>query len=128
MDGYTTRKRGRKGLNICMRPLCKCGQRPKAINYYKNGRAYYRKLCEICLANGLYHGIPRWQRAGYKMKSQCEKCGHRSPHPEVFRVFHVDGNLDNCRPNNLKTICCNCAQILSKEGITWRQGDLVADY
>jgi hypothetical protein len=80
------------------------------------------------MANGLYYGIARWQRAGYRIKSQCEKCGHRSPHFEVFRVFHVDGNLDNCRPANLKTVCCNCAQVLGKEGVTWRQGDLIADY
>ena len=128
MDSYTKVKRGKKGLNICMRPICKCGQRPRAVNYYKNGKAYYRRLCEICMTHGVYHGLPRWQRAGYKIKSQCEKCGYRSPHLEVFRVFHVDGNLDNCRPSNLKTVCCNCAQILGKEGITWRQGDLVADY
>ena len=80
------------------------------------------------MAHGLGHRIPRWQRAGYRMKLQCEKCGHRSPHLEVFRVFHVDGNLDNCRPANLKTVCCNCAQVLGKEGVTWRQGDLIADY
>jgi hypothetical protein len=80
------------------------------------------------MANGLYHGIPRWYRAGYKIKSQCEKCGHRSPHREVFRVFHVDGNLNNCRPTNLKTICANCQRVLHKEGVKWRQGDLLADY
>jgi hypothetical protein len=40
----------------------------------------------------------------------------------------MDGNLDNCRLANLKTVCSNCAQVLSKDGITWRQGDLVADY
>jgi len=62
------------------------------------------------------------------MKSQCDKCGFRSPHKEVFRVFHVDGNLENCRISNLKTVCANCSQVLSKEGITWRQGDLIADY
>ena len=110
-----------------MRPLCKCGQRPRAVNYKKNDKTYYRKLCEVCLSHGLGHGIPRWVRAGYKIKSQCEKCGHRSPHREIFRVFHVDGNLDNCRPANLKTVCCNCAQILGKERVTWRQGDLIAD-
>lgn len=125
---YNQIKRERKGVNIYMRPLCKCGQRPKALNYYKNGKAYYRSLCEACMAHGLHHNIPRWQRAGYKIKGSCEKCGFRSPHFEIFRVFHIDGNLDNCRPTNLKTVCCNCAQILSKEGITWRQGDLVADY
>jgi len=76
----------------------------------------------------MYHGIPRWTRSGYKIKNQCDKCGFKSPHQEVFRVFHVDGNLDNCRATNLKTVCCNCTQLLSKEGIVWRQGDLVADY
>lgn len=80
------------------------------------------------MTNGLGFGIARWQRAGYRIKNQCDKCGFRSPHKEVFRVFHVDGNLDNCRHSNLKTVCCNCAQILGKEGVVWKQGDLVADY
>jgi predicted HNH restriction endonuclease len=43
-------------------------------------------------------------------------------------VFHIDGNLDNCRPSNLKTICANCQRILHKEGVKWRQGDLVPDF
>jgi hypothetical protein len=111
-----------------MRPLCKCGIRPRAINYKKQNKTYYRSLCEVCMANGLHHRIPRWQRAGYKMKSQCDRCGFRSPHSEVFRVFHVDGDLNNCRYGNLKTVCANCAITLGKDGITWKQGDLVADY
>lgn len=111
-----------------MRPLCKCGQRPRAVNYIKNRKTYYRSLCEICMAKGLYSGVPRWQRANYKMKFFCEKCGVKSPHREIFRVFHIDGDLNNCRHNNLKTICSNCAHILAKEGIQWKQGDLVADY
>lgn len=111
-----------------MRPLCKCGFRPRAINYKKNGRVYYRKLCEACLSGGLYKGIPRWKRAGYRPKSICERCGFKSVHPEVFSVFHVDGDLDNCRHSNLKTVCANCAKILGKDNITWKQGDLIADY
>ena len=88
-----------------MRPLCKtCVHRPRAINYYKQGRAYYRTLCEICLSHGAGAHIPRWQRAGYKPKPVCDKCGYRSQHIEVFRVFHVDENLNNCRPGNLKTV------------------------
>lgn len=110
-----------------MRPICKCGERPKAINYIKNGRTYYRKLCEVCMKNGLYHGIPRWKRAGYKINKSCDKCGFRSPYKEVFSVFHVDGDLNNCSFLNLKTVCANCQRILSREGITWRQGDLVPD-
>jgi len=114
---------------MIMRPLCKaCAQRPRALNYYKANKPYYRTLCEACLSHGPKAHMPRWQRAGYKPKNYCEKCGFKSPHPEVFRVFHIDGNLDNCRPTNLKTVCANCAQVLAKSGITWRQGDLVADY
>lgn len=111
-----------------MRPLCTCGLRPKAVNYKKNGKTYYRSLCEVCLHNGVYHGVPRWYRAGYRMQDFCDKCGFKSPHKEVFRVFHIDGNLDNCRRNNLKTVCANCRSILSKEGIRWKQGDLIADF
>jgi len=111
-----------------MRPLCKCGQRPKAVNYKKNNRVYYRSLCEVCLHGGLFSKIPRWKRAGYKLKNQCDKCGFKSPHLEIFRVFHIDGNLDNCRHSNLKTVCANCRSVLAKEGVAWRQGDLVADY
>jgi len=112
-----------------MRPLCrKCNLRPRAVNYKKDKKTYYRSLCEGCLTYGENYGVPRWYRSGYRMKSQCDKCGFRSPHKEVFRVFHVDGNLENCRISNLKTVCANCSQVLSKEGITWRQGDLIADY
>lgn len=124
---YNIGKREEKGVNIYMRPLCKCGLRPKAVNYKKNNKTYYRSLCEICMSNGLHYGIPRWFRAGYRIKSQCDRCGFRSPHKEIFRVFHIDGNLDNCRFSNLKTVCSNCSLMLAKEGITWRQGDLIAD-
>lgn len=110
-----------------MRPLCVCGYRPAAINYYKNGKAYYRKLCESCLKGGKFSTIPRWARAGYKVKLTCDKCGFKSQHKEVFNVFHVDGDLNNCRHTNLKTICANCARVLHKEGVKWRQGDLTPD-
>jgi hypothetical protein len=107
-----------------MRPLCHCGKHPVAINYYKDGHVFYRKLCGPC-----NRGVtaPRWQTSGYKLKNTCDKCGVKSPHTEVFNVFHVDGNLNNCRPINLKTICANCQRVLHKEGIRWRQGDLVPD-
>ena len=112
-----------------MRPLCKtCNLRPRAVNYKKEKKTYYRSMCEACLTNGSNAGIPRWYRAGYKQKDSCDKCGFKSQHKEVFRVFHVDGNLNNCRPTNLKTVCANCAQILSKTDINWKQGDLIADY
>ena len=107
-----------------MRPLCTCGRGPVAVNYYKNKKPYYRSQCGTCL-RGVKQA--RWQLAGYAMKNSCDKCGFRSPHKEVFGVFHVDGDLNNCRPANLKTVCSNCVRVLHKEGIRWRQGDLVPD-
>jgi hypothetical protein len=111
-----------------MRPLCTCGHRPAAINYKKNNKTYYRRLCGTCLRNGEGHGIPIWKQRGYEKKSVCEKCGFKSNHEEQFNVFHIDGDLKNCRPNNLKTICANCQRITQKEGIRWKQGDLRPDF
>ena len=111
-----------------MRPLCKCGERPRAINYIRNEKVYYRSLCEVCMKNGLHYGIPRWKRSGYKLKKVCDKCGFKSLYKEVFNVYHVDGDLNNCIISNLKTVCANCRSVLGKENIRWKQGDLIADY
>lgn len=110
-----------------MRPLCKtCGEKPCAINYYKNNQVYYRSKCDTC-ARSSKPRKPKWYQLGYRKKDYCEKCGYHSKHSIQFNVFHVDGNLNNCRPRNLKTICANCQRILHQEGISWRQGDLTPD-
>ena len=58
-----------------MRPLCACGQRPVAINYYKKGKPYYRSKGESCTRYGKpKHGIPKWKQAGYEQKNTCDKC------------------------------------------------------
>lgn len=111
-----------------MRKLCKkCQSRPVAINYYKNGVAFYRSRCDHCVQNRK-NGTPLWVIAGYKKKSACDKCGFKSPESRIFNVFHIDGNLTNCRFTNLKTICANCQRILHSDGVTWRQGDLTPDF
>jgi len=107
-----------------MRPLCSCGIRPVAVNYYKNNKPYYRSVCGTCL-RGVK--LPRWYTSGYRPKNTCDKCVFKSPHSEVFSVFHVDGDLNNCRLPNLKTVCANCSRVLHKEGIKWRQGSLTPD-
>lgn len=107
-----------------MRPLCSCGLRPVAVNYYKEGKPYYRSQCGVC-SRGVK--LPRWWTSGYRPKNMCDKCGFKSPHKEVFNVFHVDGDLNNCKNSNLKTVCANCQRVLHKEGVKWRQGDLVPD-
>jgi hypothetical protein len=114
-------------INTYMRSLCKtCGERPCAVNYYKEGRPFYRSKCDTCSRGGTAKK-PRWSQLGYHKKDACEKCGYRSKYPEQFNVFHIDGNLNNCRHTNLKTICANCQRILHKEGVRWRQGDLTPD-
>lgn len=111
-----------------MRKLCnKCLIRPTAINYYKEGKPFYRSQCDHC-SRGRKDGHTSWMKAGYKKKAACDKCGFTSKHSEVFNVFHVDGDLNNCRYNNLKTVCANCQRMLHKEGSRWKQGDLRPDF
>jgi hypothetical protein len=111
-----------------MRPLCKtCRRKPCGINYYKNSNPFYRSQCDSC-SRGARPKKPRWSQLGYKKKNFCEKCGFKSRHQEQFDVYHIDGDLDNSRVTNLKTVCANCQRILQKEGVQWRQGDLVADF
>jgi hypothetical protein len=110
-----------------MRKNCsKCGDRPVAVNYHKEGKTYYRSVCDHC-ARGYNSGHSLWQRSGYKKKPHCDKCGFKSNHTEIFEVIFVDDNPNNIRPNNLKTVCANCRQILAKEG-RWKQGDLRPDF
>lgn len=111
-----------------MRDLCKkCGQRPVAINYYKQGKPYYRSKCDHC-AKGRTKERPLWEKAGYKKKTICDRCGFTSKFLEQFNVYYVDGNLMNNRYTNLKSVCANCQRILYKLKLPWKQGDLKPDF
>ena len=119
-------KRAEKGR--LMRKLCKkCQQRPTAVNYHKDNRVFYRSICDHC-ARDRAAGTPLWALKGYAKKQSCDKCGVKSPYSEVFNVFHIDGNLTNCRFTNLKTVCANCQRTLQREGVKWCQGDLKPDF
>jgi len=111
-----------------MRDLCRsCKERPVAINYYRDGRAFYRSKCDHC-AKGRKQTRPLWALSGYKKKTECDKCGFKSKHDEQFNVYYIDGNPSNCRYSNLKTVCANCQRILHKLKLPWRQGDLKPDF
>ena len=114
-----------------VRPLCsKCKLRPSAFNYKRKGKIYYRSKCDQCIKEslGLKTGFKSsWEKAGYRKKSICEKCGFKSKHPAQMDVYHIDGNLKNASWNNLKTICANCGRIKAVEEIGWKQGSLIAD-
>lgn len=107
------------------RPMCEqCGQRPKAVNYYKNKKPYYRKKCEQCLKS--HKPVkPLWVDSGYKLKRVCEACGFKPVMRSQVTVFYIDGNLKNVSAKNLKTVCLNCNAELIKTG--WARGDLTPD-
>jgi hypothetical protein len=111
-----------------IRSLCKtCGERPVAVNYYKNGKPYYRSKCDHC-ARGSTVGITKWQLAGYKKKDTCDRCNYTGKYPEQFNVYYVDGDPSNCKYSNLKTVCANCQRILHKLKLPWTRGDLRPDF
>ena len=101
-----------------MRPLCICGQRPAAINYKKTIKHTIVRLCERCLRNGIITEFLSGSKRGYEKKGYLRKVQFTSKHEEQFNVFHIDGNLTNCRSTNLKTICANCQRIIQKEGLS----------
>jgi hypothetical protein len=111
-----------------MRDLCKiCQKRPVAINYYKEGKPFYRSKCDHC-ARGRKEGTPKWVNTGYKKKATCDRCGFSSKYSEQFDVYYADGNPSNCKYSNLKTVCANCQKILYKLKLSWRRGDLTPDF
>jgi hypothetical protein len=113
------------------RPICGiCGRKPAAINYKMHGKIYFRKRCDSCIRKkrNLPAPKPRWLLEGYKKKPHCEKCGFKARYKDQLFVYYVDGNLNNNSVLNLKTVCANCQYEIAREGLGWRQGDLVPDY
>jgi hypothetical protein len=114
-----------------LRPICKtCGKNFCAINYIRNNVTHYRSGCDECgrKKKKLKPRQARWQSSGYKKKTTCDLCGFKSVFPSQITVFHIDGNLDNCKLINLRSVCLNCVEVVKKKEVTWRRGDLEVDY
>ena len=113
-----------------MRPLCRvCERNAAAVNGYHNGRVYYRSRCNACIRRGrkLKPALPRWQQSGYKKKSACDRCGFQARHASQLMVYHVNGDLRDSELRNLKTVCLNCAALITRQDLPWRRGDLEPD-
>ena len=113
------------------RPLCQsCGKMPASINYKRGDVTHFRTRCNGCIRKGrkLKPQQPSWMSLGYKKKPHCEKCGFKAKYKEQLFVYYVDGNLNNASHANLRTICANCQYEVAREGLGWRQGDLVPDF
>jgi hypothetical protein len=112
------------------RPLClNCKQRFRAVNCHRNGKIYYRKMCENCLKRRkkIKPTVPKWTETGYQKKPACDRCGFRSKYAAQLLVYHIDGNMNNAAPKNLRTICQNCVIEVTKLDLPWRAGDLEPD-
>lgn len=113
------------------RPICQaCFKKPVAINYIKDKIYFFRRKCDSCnrKKKKIREKQPYWALAGYKKKPHCEKCGFEAEYKEQLFVYHVDGDLRNNNVSNLKTVCANCQIAISKQGLGWKQGDLIPDF
>lgn len=113
------------------RPLCAvCNQSFAAVNYVKEGRHHYRKLCDGCIRKGKkYKAVPSWYKAGYRKQAVCDKCGFRAKFPDKqMAVYHVDGNLKNVNSLNLKSVCLNCRVELAASRLPWKPANIIPDF
>lgn len=107
-----------------------CQQRLCAINYRKDDVVHYRGKCDHCSRKGkkVKPQEPKWQLKGYKKKPTCDLCGFKSKYNSQTLVYHIDGNLNNVEPRNLRTICRNCVEVVRRQDRPWRQGSLEPDF
>ena len=112
------------------RPVCKsCNQRYVAVNYIKEDVTHYRSTCDSCARKKrkVKPVQPKWKLKGYTKKLLCDRCGYRARYSAQTVVYHIDGNLNNCNLNNLKTVCLNCSIEVMKLDLLWKVGDLTED-
>jgi len=102
--------------------MCKiCKQKPAGINYKKDGKTYYRSKCDSCIRQTKKKPLPKpnWARNGYKKKMVCDKCGFKARWAKQIIVFYIDGNMNNTKQNNLRSICLNCSVSVEKQDLPW---------
>jgi len=112
------------------RPLCEaCNRNLAAVNYIKEDIVHYRTRCDSCIRKkrNKKSTKPRWTLQGYKKKLVCDRCSFRAMSNQQMLVYHLDGNLNNCGLNNLKTVCLNCSIEVIKLELPWKVGDLEED-
>jgi len=115
-----------------IRPVCQsCKQNPSAVNYVKDGKHHYRRLCSSCSRKGnkLKPIPPAWFKAGYRKRTVCDHCGWKAKYPDKqMTVFHVDGNLRNNSQFNLKSICLNCRVEIGLSKLPWQEAEVKPDF
>jgi len=83
------------------RPVCiRCESNPRAVNYKKNDKVYFRSMCNACLVKAAKRHRNAWIKKGYKKKMTCEACKFIPKHPDQLTVVNYK--------ENFKTVCLNC--------------------
>ena len=113
------------------RPKChKCKKHVAAINYIRNGKKHYRKLCPACIKqvkkdNEL--GNQLLLKSGYVKKKVCDRCKFISKHPSQMKLIYLDGDRLNVNRENLRTFCLNCVAEFNNLPQV-KKSDLIPDY
>jgi hypothetical protein len=106
---------------VLQRGVCKsCGILPKAVNYIKNNKVYYRSVCDTCAGQKINPTVPMWMIQGYQKKFKCECCKFKADFKEQLTVVTVD--------EKFKTICLNCQMALKIGNSLNFSGDLIPDF
>lgn len=106
---------------LLLKGVCKiCGVRPRGINYYKGGRAFYRTTCDSCARKKKNKPTPKWMIEGYQKKFKCDCCGFTAEYKEQLSV--IKSNV------GYKTICLNCKMAATLgEDLKFRKANLTPD-
>lgn len=88
-----------------------CNRHPVTVNYVRNDKTYYRKICYYCTKEKKQAKEQVKQllkKSGYKKKAICDRCNFVSKTPEQIKIHYRDRNLYNVSSNNLRSYCINC--------------------
>lgn len=97
-----------------------CGRNPVAVSgRTPTGKLRFKKRCEECIRRSRAIRLNGHRDFVLKHKKpHCEECGFVAEHPCQLDVDHIDGDRENARPENFRTLCANCHRLK-----THRNGD-----
>ena len=107
-----------------------CNEQPVTVNYVRNGKTYYRKLCYYCIKEKKQkkkQAILLLKKSGYKKKTICDRCNFVSKTPDQIKIHFKDRNPYNVLSNNLRSYCINCIIEVKNNPAADRQ-TILADY
>lgn len=107
-----------------------CREHPVTVNYVRNGRTYYRKVCYYCIKKKKQSKDQATQllkKSGYKKKTICDRCGFKSKTPTQIKIHFRDQNVYNVSLSNIRSYCINCIVEVTNDPAADRR-DILADY